>query len=347
MSDASLRRAPTINDVARLSNVSRQTVSRVINNKGEVSEATRQRVLAAITELGYHPNALARSLVTDRTQVIGLVLPNIDHPYFPLIARGVEDAASDLDYSVFLCNAAGDYDRELRVLRRLRGNRVDGVIIFNSHLTDEEIEQAVGNGCPVVLVNREVPDQRGTVVWPGYEQGGYLAAKHLIDIGRQRIAYFGPADESNVDTDKLAGFRRALAEVQLEVKPNYIIRAASTQKLGFMDRIQNGTEVISRALNDGITFDGICASNDLLAIGAIRALAAQGIRVPQDVAVIGFGASNVSSIVVPQLSTISMPLHEMGVAAFQALLGRLVNQQSDPHTVQIKPTLIIRASSTL
>lgn len=344
MSDVT-RKAPTVNDVAKLSNVSRQTVSRVVNNKGEVAEATRQRVLAAINELGYHPNSLARSLVTNRTQAIGLAVPNIDHPYFPLIARGVEDAASELGYSVFLCNAAGSESRERQALQRLRGNRVAGVISFNSHLSDDEIEQAIGDECPVILVNRELPDARGAVIWRGYEQGGYLATRHLIDLGRRQIAYLGPAYESNVDADKLAGYRRALSEMRIASRPELVIRAASQQGLGFSDRIQRGYQALVQVIEREIPLDGIFATNDLPAIGAVRALAEHGIRVPGDVAVIGFGGSNVAGIVTPALSTVSMPLHEMGVTAFQALLDQINREQHAPRAVDIEPGLIIRESS--
>jgi LacI family transcriptional regulator len=340
-------RPPTLHDVAARANVSKQTISRVINNKGEVSELTRQRVLEAIRELGYHPNSLARSLVTSRTLVIGLALPNIDHPFFPQIARGVEDAASEHGYSVFLCNAAGSPERELQALERLRGHRVAGVISFNSRLTDESIERAVGNAFPVMLINRELPDTRGVVIWPGYERGGYLATRHLVEIGRRRIAYLGLAYDSNVDADKFRGLQAALHEAGLSLAPERVIRTSSRQGMGFHDLAQGGYDALGRAMADGVALDAIFASNDLSAVGALRCMTSSGMRIPEDVAVIGFGGSNVSGIVTPTLSTVSMPLHAMGETAFRALLDRITHEEHAPRLVEVEPALIIRESSAV
>ena len=338
-------RQPTLNDVARRANVSKQTISRVVNNKGEVSEATRQRVLEAIREIGYHPNTLARSLVTSRTQVIGLALPNIDQPFFPQIARGVEDAAAEVGYSVFLCNAAGDIEREVHAIERLRGHRVAGIISFNSRLTDETVELAVGGLFPVVMINRELPDALGTVIWPGYETGAQLATEHLIQSGRCRIAFLGLDLESNVDSMKLRGYETALAKAGLERDQQLIIRTSGRLGRGFNDLAQGGQDAMAALIERGVAFDAIFASNDLPAIGAMHHLTATGVNIPDDVALVGFGGANVAGLVTPTLSTIRMPLYEMGVTAFGALLDQINHEEHGERLVQVLPELIVRQSS--
>jgi LacI family transcriptional regulator len=339
-------RQPTLNDVAIRANVSKQTISRVVNNKGEVSEATRQRVLEAIREIGYHPNTLARSLVTSRTHVIGLALPNIDQPFFPQIARGVEDAAAEAGYSVFLCNAAGNTERELHAIERLRGHRVAGVISFNSHLGDEAVEQAVGGLFPVVMINRELPNARGTVIWPGYETGAKLATEHLLQSGRRRIAFLGLDLESNVDALKLRGYETALAEAGVALDPELVVRTAGRLGRGFNDLAQGGQEAIAALVDSGVRFDAIFASNDLPAIGAMHHLTASGVRIPDDVALVGFGGANVASLVTPTLSTIQMPLYEMGATAFAALLDLINQEEYGARLVKTQPELIVRQSSS-
>lgn len=338
-------RQPTLSDVAQRANVSKQTISRVINNKGEVSEATRKRVLEVIREIGYHPNTLARSLVTSKSVVIGLSVPNIDQPFFPQIARGVEDAAAESGYSVFLCNASGSAERELTAIDRLRGQRVAGVISFNSHLNDEMIERAVGGLFPVVMINREVPDARGTVIWPGYQSGAEVATEHLIQLGRRRIVFLGMDPESNVDSDKVCGYRLALERAGISVDPDLVLRSSGRLGRGFNDLFQGGQQAIAEILACGREFDAIFASNDLPAIGAMQLLNSRGIRVPEDVAVVGFGAANVSGIVSPALSTVTMPLYEMGQTAFYVLLDQISRNEHGPRLVQTSPELIVRQSS--
>jgi LacI family transcriptional regulator len=336
---------PTLNDVARQANLSKQTVSRVINNKGEVAEATRARVLEVIREIGYHPNTLARSLVTSKTHVIGLSLPNIDQPFFPQIARGVEDAANETDYSVFLCNASGDPDRELRAIERLRGHRVDGVISFNSRLDDQTIAGAIGNLLPIVMINRELPGVRGTVIWPGYEDGARIGTGHLISIGRRRIVYLGLDQDSNVDADKFHGYLTALEQAEIPVDADLVTHVSTRVGRGFNELAASGEESIARLVDLDIPFDAIFASNDLPGIGAMRYLIRRGIAVPDEVAIVGFGGANVTGFVSPGLTTVVMPLYEMGRSAFHVLLDRINGAEHDARVVDATPDLIVRESS--
>ena len=338
-------RQPTLSDVAARANVSKQTISRVINNKGEVADSTRRRVLLAIQELGYQPNALARSLVTSKSLVIGLSVPNIDQPFFPQIARGVEDAAEEQGYSVFLCNSSGDDARELKALERLRGHRVAGIISFNSRLNEETYERAVGGLFPVVLINQEAQKKPSSVIWPGYESGARLATEHLLRLGRRRIAYLGMSQTNNVDVRKLKGYSDALEQAGIALDVAMILRDAGRFGRGFNDLLQGGEDAMERLLALSPRPDAVLATNDLPAVGAIQHLHARGVRIPEEIAIVGFGDSNVSRIVRPALSTVTIPLYEMGQTAFKTLLDQINDDDYEPRQVEIAPQLIVRASS--
>ncbi|HVB63389.1 MAG TPA: LacI family DNA-binding transcriptional regulator [Nitrolancea sp.] len=328
--------AATLNDVARLANVSRQTVSRVINNKDTVRPETEQRVRAAIRELDYRPNSLARSLVTNRSNVIGLVVPNISQPYYPEIARGVEDGAYEADYSVFLSHTGGDAGRELRALERLRGHRVDGVIICNSRLDDETLSQ-VAALAPAVLVNRQLANVSGTVIWTGYDTGSELAIDHLHAVGRRRIAYVGLDYVNNVDAAKFLGYRTGLERNGIPFDSSIVVRGPNS--------FQGGYAAMEALYTAALEVDAIFASNDLLAIGAMRYALTHGVDVPGEMAFVGFGGSEVASMVTPDLTTISVPLYSIGVTAVQELLQLIACPGEQHRQLNIKPEILIRGSS--
>lgn len=338
-------RQPTLKDVAQRANVSKQTVSRVINDKGEISEATRQRVLAAIRDLGYQPNALARSLVTNISHAIGLTVPFVDQPYFPQIALGVESAAKTAGYSVFLCNCLGDPEQERLAIERLRGHRVAGIISFNSRLQDTAVEQATGGLFPILMINRELPGVRGTVIWAGYESGARLATEHLIAQGRRQIAFLGLDLKSNVDSDKQKGYEGALREAGIAVDHDRILRTAGLSKRDSQTLVEGGRASIVDALERGVGFDAVFASSDLTAVGAMHELLDRGIRVPEDVAIVGFGGANVTRLVTPALSTITMPLREIGATALLMLLNRIEDASAPAIQVDTDPQLVVGASS--
>lgn len=329
--------AATLNDVARLANVSRQTVSRVINNKAAVSPETERRVRAAIAELDYRPNSHARSLVTNRSRVLGLVVPSISQPYYPEIARGVEDGAYEADYSVFLSHTGGDPARELRTLERLRDHRVDGVIICNSRLDDEALTQATAALSPVVLVNRRVPHVSGTVIWMGYHSGTMLAIEHLHALGRRRIAYLGYNYANRVDAARFRGYQTGLERAGMRFDTSRVLRDANT--------FHGGYDAMRAFLATGVEIDGLFASNDMMAIGAMRYALTHGINVPGDLAIVGFGGSDITSMVTPDLTTVSMPLYSIGITAVQELLQLLNGTGAQHRQLNIEPEILVRGSS--
>lgn len=331
------RSSPTLNDVARLAHVSRQTVSRVINHKGEVSPETAERVRAAIDELNYRPNTVARSLVTNRSLVLGLVVPNISQPFYPEIARGVDDRAFEAGYSVFLCHTGGSDSREFQALERLRGHRVDGVIICNSRLDDETLTRVAADFSPVVLVNREVSNAPGTVIWTGYDTGSVMAVEHLLELGRRRIAYIGLELENNIDQVRYAGYLTALNQAGIIPDPCLVRRGPSS--------FQTGYDAMTAFHTEGLNVDAVFAFNDLIAIGAMRYALSHDLAVPDDVAIVGFGGSDLASMVTPDLTTISVPLHSIGVTAVEELLGLIQGTAEEHRQVTIRPEIQVRGST--
>lgn len=328
---------PTLEDVAQRAHVSRQTISRVINGKGEIRESTRQRVLDAIRELGYRPNAHARTLASNKSSNIALVVPDIAQPFYPEIARGVEDGAYHAGYSVFLCHTARDPQRELQALERLRGHRIAGAIICNSRLDDETLERTLIGGFSVVLVNRELPNGYATVIWPGYDTGGTMATEHLLTLGRRRIVYLGFDIDTKADNDRRQGYRAALEHAGIPFDPARVLCAPNT--------FQGGYTAMDALVRQKVVADGLFASTDVMAIGAMRYAATHGIRIPEEIAVIGFGGSDIASMVTPALSTIAVPLYTIGVTAVQELLDLINGKGEEQRHIHTEPTLLVRGSS--
>jgi len=328
---------PTLEDVARRASVSRQTISRVINGKGEIRESTRQRVLQAIRELGYQPNSHARTLASNKSSNIAIVVPDISQPFYPEIARGVEDGAYHAGYSVFLCHTARDPIRELQALGRLRGHRIAGAIICNSRLDEETLERTLAGGFPVVLVNRELPNGYATVIWPGYDTGGRMATEHLLALGRRRIVYLGFDSDTKADNDRRQGYRTALEHADIPFDPARVLRAPNT--------FQGGYAAMDGLAHQRLAVDGLFASTDVMAIGAMRYAATHEIRIPEDIAVIGFGGSDIASMVTPALSTIVVPLYTIGVTAVQELLDLINGKSEEQRQIHTEPTLLVRGSS--
>ena len=306
---------PTIADVAARAGVSTATVSRVLAGIGRARPETRDRVLEAARTLGYRPSEVARSLQRRSTQTLGLVITDIENPYFPQLVRAVEDAARAAGYAVLLCNAADDPEREAFYLDLLADRRVDGLIIAASSLGDRHGEWLAAPPVPVVLVNTAAPDVGLPAILSDNELGGRLAAAHLLDLGHRRFGYLMPPPR-NVDAPaRVQGIRMALVEAGLD--PDGLV-------VGHGSALIDGGEAASgQILERAPETTASLAYNDLMAIGALRALRAAGRRVPDDVSVVGFDDVALATIVDPPLTTIVQRTEAMGRWAVERLLGGL------------------------
>ena len=223
-----------IADVAREAGVSAQTVSRALNNKGEISTETRARVLETVDRLGYRPNTLARGLVTQKTSTLGLIVPDIANPFFSEVARGAEDAAHGAGFSLLLCNTMEDPSREIEALRTLEAQRVDGIVLCSSRLSDEAFGAMLARLPAVILVNREASGSDLRSVCIDDEAGARCATQHLLHSGRRTIAFLAGPPASQSGRRRAQGYQRALAEAGVSVDPTLsqsvprTLRAATT-----------------------------------------------------------------------------------------------------------------------
>lgn len=330
------RKRVTLQDVARAAGVSTMTVSRVINNTGRISQATRDRVREIIVELDYRPSRAARTLVTHKTFMIALVVPDITNPYFAEIVQGVEHVAWERDYSVLLVNTNESPAREQAVLGQIEETTVDGIIVCASRLPDHALLPLIEKHQCVVAVNRQVPPHLASVVRSRYAQGhrALRAAELLIEAGRRRIGYLRLARSAiAVEADQ---FVRAVEARGVPSSPEWCVTCPPTWQAGY--------EAGRQLLTDHPELDAIIGGNDLVALGAMRAALELGRRIPDDLALVGGDDILMASQVTPALTTFRSPKREIGIIAAQLLFKRI---DGDPkyHEHLYDEELIRRASA--
>lgn len=328
----------TMSDVARESGVSLMTVSRVLNNKGDVGPETRQRVQAVIRQLGYRPSSVARSLVTSRTRTIGLVVPDNANPFFSELARGVEHTAYANGYSVFLCNTEENAEREKAVLQTLEDKRVDGVILCSSRLGQPELRAAIAGFAGAVLINRELDGDGVDTMLVDDELGGRLATAHLLERGRRRIGFLTGPEMSWSGTQRVKGYDAAFAEANITHSASWLLPCAPTVEGGRA----GAHELLQR--HPGLT--ALLCYNDLVAVGAIQGCTDLRLSVPASVCVVGFDDIALAALVTPPLTTLRVSRYDLGCEAMNSLLARFDPSASNtPRRVVVHPELVIRASA--
>jgi LacI family transcriptional regulator len=327
----------TIKDVAALAGISYTTVSHVINNTRPVNAETRRKVEAAITQLDYVPSAVARSLKGQATATIGLLVPNSLNPYFAELARGIEDECERNGYCVILCNSDDDPAKQRKYLRVLLEKRIDGLIVASATEEGGFDDGIAPLRIPLVLVDRELDGVVADRVWVDHEQGGYLATQHLLSLGHRRIACISGPLRTRVAALRVQGYRRAMAEAAIEVPDTWLEESDFTSPGGY--------QAASRLL-ESVRPSAIFASNDLLGIGALRAAAERGLRVPQALSVIGFDDIQMSRYVYPALSTVGQSILQLGELAAQLLLQRIESlAPAAPEPRILAPQLLLREST--
>jgi LacI family transcriptional regulator len=328
----------TIHDVAQRAGVSPITVSRVINHSGYASQETRERVEAAVAELGYVPNRLARSLRSKRTHTLALVLTDITNPFFTTVARGVEDTASDAGYTVIFCNTDESETEEQKYLQVVLQQQVDGVLLVPARSTGESVEMIQKQNTPVVVLDRRMPPGACVdVVRCESVEGAYQLVKLLIDLGHRQVAAIsGPRLVSTAE-DRVIGYRRAMADAGLG-QTEIVYYGAFTQESGY--------EMAQQLLALQSPPTAVFAANNLIAIGALKAVQDAGLRVPEDIAMVAFDDLPANLLVFPFLTVAVQPAYEMGQRATQLLLSRLNDPMSPGCQEVVLPfELVVRQSS--
>ena len=328
----------TIHDIAKEAKVSIATVSRVLNNKPDVSEETREKIKNIIRENNYNPNEVARGLVWHKTDTIGLVIPSITNPFFPEVAKGIEDEARKNGYSVLLSTTENNKIREKEIIQVMKAKNVDGLIGSLTENKINNIEKLVGENISLIQIDRKIPDLDFPSVTIDNKLSGYLATIHLIKLGHKKIAHI--TGESNVKNtqDRLIGFKNALQENDLFYNKEWI-------KFGNPNIEDSGYKKMKELLHQKNQPTAVFFGNDIMAVDAYKAILEHGLKIPEDISIIGHDNIRLSSLIQPSLTTINQPKYELGKSAVQIMINKIQNEQKEVEDIILKPELIIRKST--
>lgn len=327
----------TIYDVARQAQVSPATVSRVLNGRTTVDPVMAARVHQAMQDLDYRPNAVARNLRLSQTSLWAVIISDIGNPFFTSMVRGVEDVAQSAGYSVVLCNTDEDPEKESRYLAAVLAERMAGVIISTSGRSTV-INRLLDARIPVVAIDRQLRGVTIDTVLVDNVHGAGLATTHLLDNGYQRVACITGPRRISTAAQRLRGYQRALRARGREAT-DALVRYADFREEG-------GYRAMASLLDSDTPPDSVFATNNLMTVGAVECLVDRGIRVPDEVGVVGFDDIPWAHLVRPSLSTVSQPTYDLGRAAAGLLTERIANPSRLPSTVTLSTGLQVRDSST-
>ncbi len=327
-----------LEEIAKLSGVSRSTVSRVVNNDPNVSSVTRERVMQVVKRVNYTPNAAARGLAVGHTHVLGLVIPMgvaalFTDPYFPILIQGVSSACNSREYSVMLWLAEPEYER--RMIRQIMYSGLVDAVIVSSMLLNDSLVQALGDGgLPFMLVGRHPTDAHASYVDADNLGGAREAVTHLLRMGRTRVATITGPQNMIAGADRLAGYLAALRDRAVVSDPSLIVEGDFTEAGGYLAMQQ----LLSRRP------DAVFAASDMMAIGAMRALREASLRVPEDVALVGFDDLPQAARTEPPLTTVRQPVYRLGATAVDSLLDLIDHPGSSPRRIVLPTELVVRSS---
>jgi LacI family transcriptional regulator len=327
---------PRIGQVAQLAGVSATTVSHALNGRRPVSAETRRRIMEAIAELGYRPNVMARGLRAGRSLTIGLVIPDITNPFYPVLARGVQDVLGPAGYDEIITNTNGARDLERAALDKMISRQVDGVAFAVFHTHADDLQPVIDAQIPVVRLGGRAAQTGVDLVHSDDEGGAREAVNHLIHNGYRRIAFIcGPAAQGPA-AERVAGYRAALAEAGIGPQQNMVVHTDFSRA--------GGAHGVEKLIRQRKRPDAVLCANDMMAIGALDAARERGLRVPDDLAVMGFDDIEAATLVTPQLTTIANPAREIGMACARLLLDRINGVAGPPKEIVI-PTRLVRRQS--
>ncbi|MBM7567689.1 LacI family DNA-binding transcriptional regulator [Paenibacillus sacheonensis] len=330
--------APKIKDVAKKAGVSVTTVSRVLNGEKYVKDDLKDRVKQAIDELGYTPSHIARSLVRKKTNLIGVIVPDVTSSFYSTILSSIEKTASMNDYNLLVCNIIEDIDKELKYLNVFKEMRVDGIIIMHEKLNDEIRDMIHKLGIPIIFSSVKPTDQAFASVIIDDYTAAYDATRYLIELGHERIGFIG-GDMRDVTSgqNRYIGYCRAMADSSLPLVDEHV---------RFGDyKTQSGYDLIRELLACEDRPTAVFAVSDDMAVGAMNAVRDQGLAVPDDLSIIGFDGSQLTELVRPRLTSMEQPIQEMGKVTVEVLIDMIMDQEDAPgQDVVLKHQLVVRDS---
>lgn len=331
----------TINDLARDLGLSPSTVSRALRNHPDISDKTKERVLAAAATANYQPNLIAQSLQNRRSNNIGVVVPEIKNTFFSTVISGIEEVAYQAGYTIMVCQSGDTYERELVNVRALAANRVAGMLVSISHETNnfDHLSRIMEQAIPLVLFDRIADGLHASKVIVDDFEGAYTAVSHLISRGRKRIAYLGGTESLFISRRRREGYEAALRDHGIQIAPERVITG------GYHE--EDGRKGAARLLELPQLPDGLFCVNDPVALGAFCHLRDRGVRIPEDTGIVGFSNNPNTTLVRPRLTTINQPAFEMGRRSAALLLQQLAADGTTlaPETIILNTSLIVRESS--
>ena len=332
----------TIKDIARKAGVSHSTVSRALHGSPLISEKTSQRIREIARAMEYFPSAAARSLKTNRSQALGVIVSKIDDPFFSEILQGIEEVSQERGYSLIMAASQRDAEREKGIVRDMQERRVDGVIICSGSFSDDQQREMYDYGIPIVVINSQASEDYRYSVYHDDIDGSRQITKHLIDLGHQRIAYLGNSLSGRTTMDRVTGFREEMALSGLAIPEEYIYEVPG-------GGAENGYSAVEHFINLPEQPTALFCFNDMMALGVLQGLHQAGYQVPQDISVAGFDNIELSKYTIPPLTTLDQPKHFIGAEAARLildLLDPLKAEELPNQDIQIfKGTLLIREST--
>jgi len=325
-----------IKDVARKAGVSISTVSRVINESKIVKPETHERVMKAIDELGYKPNAIARSLKIKNTKTIGILIPDISNQFYPEVVRGIEDIANMYEYNIFLCNTDQDKEKEIQYFDVMAEKQVDGIVFIGNSVSSELHHKFKVYGIPIMLIGTNCEDIPSVTI--DHVGASKAMVKYLLKKGHDRIGLITGKKTDPITHDaRIQGYRLALEEKGLPFQEELILEGGHRFKSGY----EGGKQFLEMENPPSAIF----VANDEMAIGAMRAALEQGISIPDEMAIVGFDNIDMAGKVYPALTTVAQPMYEMGAIGMRVLTKILNEESLDTHNVVLDFSLLERESS--
>jgi len=329
-------RRASIKDIARLANVSHSTVSRALHQSPLVNLKTAAKIRRIAAKSGYRPSAVARSLVTSKTHTLGVVVTSIADPFVAEVVGGIEEEANAHDYSVFLADSNADPQREVKVVQSFEERRVDGIVVTASRVGALYAPMLSQLRIPIVLLNNQQPGEFAHSVMIANFEASRSAVQHLLQLGHKRIAYIGDRLGYSSDSERFSGYRSSLDGADIAFLPGFVVHGNG--------KPEGGESAMERLLALADLPTAVFCYNDMTALGALRAIRMHGLRVPEDISILGFDDLLLAQYTDPPLTTIRQPKHEMGRLAMQVMLKLLTGADTE-QKIRVPGELIIRQST--
>ena len=324
----------TLKMVAERAEVSVNTASRAINNKPDINEETKKRVLQIAKELGYIRNAAAVALRTKKTGTIGVVIADNSNPFYAEVLNGIEEAAREKNYHIILANTQRDYQKEEEAINLLLAKRVDGLLITPVQDRDDDIKKLIEANIPFVIVGRDFENIEVDAVYNNEVKGGFLSTEYLIKQGHKRIALINGFLHKSPAKGRLEGYKKALNKYRIPLDESLI-------SVGDIN-IEDGYERTKQMLEKNLDFTAIFAYNDMMAFGAMQAVKEKGLRIPEDIGLVGYDDIPFSSLISPSLTTIKLKKQELGIESVMLLLSHINGNREKPKKIMLDVDIIVR-----